>query len=285
MKDRIDWVNPFKITQELCRKGEKSPCSKQTTEIIGPLSVQNGELFHKFAEVWREKDSPLISKKDQLQESFWDAGFGHLMENIWERPHIKHTVMAYGVDVPTEIGFYYHKREELDGETQNKSEITDEETDEETESYDGMPLLKQVIWEDANGVLIEESYRVNEASSSVFKRKPKKETLSKRSQLPHSGDGTIPYLSLSWAHTWLLHTARAYKRMPLTEDWFSEIDKDFNAKDILRNVKISHRPKGGSDWFSGPQTSQECKGIDEECEEKDDKMHPHGTKYKPEMLR
>eukprot|EP00980_Cylindrotheca_fusiformis_P026762 scaffold17328_cov34-Cylindrotheca_fusiformis.AAC.1 len=28
-------------------------------------------------------------------------------------------------------------------------------------------------------------------------------------KLARSGDGSVPYLSLSWAHTWLLHAARA----------------------------------------------------------------------------
>ena len=26
---------------------------------------------------------------------------------------------------------------------------------------------------------------------------------ARRNPLPHAGDGSIPYLSLSWAHTWL----------------------------------------------------------------------------------
>ena len=29
---------------------------------------------------------------------------------VFSRPHIKHIIMAYGVDVPTEVGYEYHKK-------------------------------------------------------------------------------------------------------------------------------------------------------------------------------
>ena len=112
-----------------------------------------------------------------------------------------------GVDIPTEIGFHYHKREEVNDE---KLKVDAGSTEEKR--YDGMPHLKTVIWEGATGELIEESYRVNEAASPMFKRKPKKDLMNVKSRFPHGGDGSIPYISLAWAHTWLLHTARAYRR-------------------------------------------------------------------------
>lgn len=99
LKERIDWGDSspiFKITKETCIKGEKSPCSKQTSETIGPLEVHSGELYDRFIDVWNEEKRPLQTKKEQLIESFWESGFGHILNSTWERPHIKHVIMAYG---------------------------------------------------------------------------------------------------------------------------------------------------------------------------------------------
>ena len=149
-----------------------------------------------------------------------------------------------------------------------------------------MPHLKTVIWEGANGDLIEETYRINEAASPMFKRKPKKELMNARSRLPHSGDGSIPYISLAWAHTWLLHTARAYRRKSTAGEWIT--DASFNEKKILKNIVISHRPKGGSDWIKGPFSKEMQARLDAKENgggDEDETGHPHGTKYKPGMLR
>ena len=188
-----------------------------------------------------------------------------------------------GVDIPTEIGFHYHKREEVNDEKLKEDAGLPEE-----KRYDGMPHLKTVIWEGATGELIEESYRVNEAASPMFKRKPKKDLMNVKSRFPHGGDGSIPYISLAWAHTWLLHTARAYRRKSSSGEWIS--DESFNEKRILKNIVISHRPKGGSDWIKGPiskKMQEESKTEENEGNGEDEigTSHPHGTKYKPGMLR
>jgi len=261
----------FCSISEKCLKGEKSPCSNRTSETIGPLEVQSGEIFDSFAKVWKEENDPLLIKKEQLIESFWDEGFGHILNTTWDRPHIKHVIMAYGVDIPTEIGFHYHKKEEV---------VNEDTFDENKTIYDDYPHLKTVIWEAAGGDLIEEFHEA--ATSTIFKRKPKKELMETRSRLPHSGDGTIPYLSLAWAQTWLLHTARAYLRMSADGEWVS--DSDYDETNPLKNIVCSHRLKGGSDWIKGPlKERKEC--DDKECDLETGTSHPHGTKYKPEMVR
>lgn len=173
--------------------------------------------------------------------------------------------MAYGIDVPTEVGYRFRKTNRVN---ENPTEP------------DGVPNLEQVIWEEANGKLTVE--RVDSARSKIdsfVKKKVKKETLEGQSRLQHSGDGTIPYISLSWAHTWLLHAIRAqrYSQQEQHEDTTQ------NALDVIH---VSHRPKGAIEWVEGPPRKI---SVEEPTKPKGDSdtgtSHPHGTKYKPEMVR
>jgi hypothetical protein len=95
--------------------------------------------------------------------------------------------------------------------------------------------------------------------------------------LPHSGDGSVPYLSLSWAHTWLLHAVRALRHS----------GKHEGPVNPLIDVQISHRPKGAMEWLVGPPPDHEIVGEDKKVEDSSDTgtAHPHGTRYKPLMLR
>ena len=63
----------------------------------------------------------------------------------------------------------------------------------------------------------------------------------------HSGDGSVPYMSLAWAHTWLLHAARA-KRFATSDSINVRMDRN-NALD---HIHISHRPSGETEWMDGP---------------------------------
>mmetsp|Transcript_19038 Transcript_19038/g.29433 ORF Transcript_19038/g.29433 Transcript_19038/m.29433 type:complete len:274 (-) Transcript_19038:658-1479(-) len=219
--------------------------------------------------------------------------------------------MAYGTDRPTEVGYFFKKKMDFPAAAAEGSEndsdddsvddsIYKDESDNvdggtnagnattvENVQYDGMPHLKTVIWEVENGEYVAEAYGAKEKSSAVFKRKPKKELLKNvRSKLPHSGDGTIPYLSMAWAHTWLLHATRAYmRRSPSTGEWVN--DADFDHSNALKNIKISHRPKGGSEWIKGPikELNDDDAGVSKIDDCDTGTSHPHGTKYKPEMLR
>jgi len=129
--------------------------------------------------------------------------------------------------------------------------------------------------------------------SVMSKKNPKKRPLnggSGQGTLGHSGDGTIPYLSLAWAHTWLLHATRAMTHSGQTNGTGERIS-DYNALDA---IKVSYRPKGASDWVEGRAKNRndksKGKGDASPNSEADDEtdtgtMHPHGTKYKPEMRK
>lgn len=173
--------------------------------------------------------------------------------------------MAYGVDLPTEVGYVYRKMVRQD---------------EDEKEFDGIPNLERVIWEEAHGKLVEERLEQRSLTDTLVRRKAKKEPLEHtNARLQHSGDGTVPYLSLSWAHTWLLHAIRAQRYSQGTQP---------PGTNALEDVHVSHRPKGAMEWVNGaPPTTIEIDN-DKKKDDKDDDTgttHPHGTKYKPEMVR
>ena len=58
---------------------------------------------------------------------------------------------------------------------------------------------------------------------------------------------------------------------------------DDNALD---SIKVTYRPRGGSDWLDISSKSENEITSDESTEKQDEKKsHPHGTKYKPKMYR
>jgi hypothetical protein len=99
--------------------------------------------------------------------------------------------MAYGIDIPTEVAYMYKKRNRADG----KSEGT----------YDGLPEIKSVVWEEANGVVSEELIGVNRGGLTelLTKRKPKR--VRRRNGSFEHGETEVSRLSLSWAHTTSYH--------------------------------------------------------------------------------
>lgn len=177
-------------------------------------------------------------------------------------------------------------------ENQSPSSQKEEDgTDQEVNEYDDMPLLQTVIWEESTGVIIEESKIPEPKSiteSVMLKKKPKRRFLNNgdgQGKLHHSGDGSVPYLSLAWAHTWLLHATRAMRQSKFGGKEGERISDD-NA---LESIVVSYRPKGGSEWLEGGKPiSQENASVESKKSNQDSDTgakHPHGTKYKPEMFR
>lgn len=145
-------------------------------------------------------------------------------------------------------------------------------------------MIQRAIWETANGKLMLESLKGSRSRLSLRATKPKMQEYqgNGKEKLPHSGDGTIPYLSLAWAHTWLLHATRAMRHSE-SENSLGKI-----GGNPLDSIKFSYRPNGGSHWISG-KLRQILDDIDQGNGSVSDSdtgtSHPHGTKYKPEMRR
>ncbi len=185
--------------------------------------------------------------------------------------------MAYGVDVSTEVGYIYKKKINID-DAKHGSNTTG-----------GLPNLKAVIWEESNGRIMIEPMETPRGSLAehFMKRKTKKEPFRgpqhSKGHLTHSGDGSVPYLSLSWVHTWLLHAARARRFGEENGQFIPSTDR----KNTLDHISISHRPHGAIDWVNGPPPDEgeildHSKLVDTQDTGLD---HPHGTRYKPLMTR
>lgn len=183
--------------------------------------------------------------------------------------------MAYGVDISTEVGYIYKKT--------TVQEVQKDELSKENKT-DGLPSLQAVFWEEPGGELAVESYDANRGSLAehFIRKKTKKQPYKEQTQKqPHSGDGSVPYLSLAWAHTWLLHASRARKYQEGTAE------PESDRKSALDHISISHRPNGAIEWVEGPPPEDidiidPAKLVDTADTGVD---HPHGTRYKPLMTR
>jgi hypothetical protein len=269
--ERIDWDTdrpPVVIIKDSCSKSDR--VCNTTALNFTVQQVEDGEIFTEFSKVFRENGDPLAKKREQLIRSWWNNPFPNPLNTTWDRPHIKHVIMAYGVNIPTEFAYVY-----------KKIEMIDEEYD-----RDEIPSLHSVFWEEPNGLISEEataSESKSLADSVISLAIQKKRRVRGSGSFHLSGDGSVPYLSLSWAHTWLLHATRAMRHSAFGLVNGERISDD-NA---LHSIIVSHREKGGSDWITGAKNhSVNEDGENNRVEDLDTgTSHPHGTKYKPEMFR
>ncbi len=87
LKDRSDWnsaVPMMSIIQEECESKEKSPCRNRTTTMLSPRDAQNGNIFNVFNRIWKEKDEPLLTKRAQLSQSWWETNVPNILNKTWE---------------------------------------------------------------------------------------------------------------------------------------------------------------------------------------------------------
>ena len=197
----------------------------------------------------------------------------------FSRPLIKHVIMSYGVDIPTEVGYTYSKKYNAVRTENGETKIVDR-------NETVMPELKTIFRENPRGELTATEAEQGRGGLGEYfiKKKPTTvpyELTVPEARLQHSGDGSVPYLSLSWAQTWLLHAARARR---FTEDE-SEVESD--TKNALDHISISHRPQGETEWIEGPppEALTILGGDDQKVDSDTGISNPHGTRYKPLMKR
>jgi len=284
MRDRIDWTTGkpmIDIEISHCNSTNKNSCSESTEDRIGihAKDVQDGGIFQTFTDLWKEDGKPLIVKKEQLEDSYVNSKVLNILNQTWDRPLIKHVIMAYGLDISTEVGYIYSKKYNVEHSDDGNTRIIDR-------NETGIPTLKSVFWETPRGGLEKEVIETPRGSIGEYfiKKKPKREPVEltvPEARLQHCGDGSVPYISLSWAQTWLLHAARARR---FTED---KHKLNGDTKNALDHISISHRPQGESDWIEGPAPeSMTILGADDQKADSDTgTSNPHGTRYKPLMKR
>lgn len=93
LRDRIDWDTGkpmIDVELEHCfpsnpdNKKSKPICKQTDVVKLGPKMVQDGSIFTKFNELWQEEGSPLIVKKEQLEESYLNSRVLNILSHVWE---------------------------------------------------------------------------------------------------------------------------------------------------------------------------------------------------------
>ncbi|GMH51804.1 hypothetical protein TL16_g01089 [Triparma laevis f. inornata] len=261
VEHRMDWDNHFPLVAvtEADEKNFKAGNLHLEGENDGvlaelsPLACSSGEAFKTFGDLFPETADPLLQKEKQLRSSFYQDWRFNIFDEIFERPEIRHVILAYGTNLPTEIGYTYAR--------------------EAGRGKDDLPEVREVIWEEAGGEIVVEE----EGMESTFLKmggKKRREAMDVvvEERLGHAGDGTIPYLSLAWGHTWLLDFAR--------KGWADENNKS-GIQAITRTQKLA----GSGSWkFKGEEHDTCVKIIDGGDQCLDDVLpHPHLTQYHPKM--
>ncbi|GMH97100.1 hypothetical protein TrVE_jg9063 [Triparma verrucosa] len=260
---RLDWDSNFPLLAVTHSNEKKSITGNFHLEgenegVIAELSPTNcssGEAFAAFADIFPEPEDPLTQKKKQLETSFYADSRFNIFDGIFERPQIRHVILAYGTNLPTEIGYTYTK--------------------EAARVPQDLPEVREVIWEEEGGKVVVEE----EGMESTFlklggKKRREAMDVKEADRLTKSGDGTIPYLSLAWGHTWLLDFAR--------KGW-----KDDKAK--TPSIEKTEKLAGYGGWSAPGENKETCikstdddQCIDDILTGKETK-HPHLTQYHPKM--
>jgi hypothetical protein len=93
LRDRIDWTTGkpmINVEIEHCRSAKaqenakNNACTLVRTIEFGAESVQDRSMFTEFNDLWNEKGSPLLVKKEQLEESFFNTNVPSILNRTWE---------------------------------------------------------------------------------------------------------------------------------------------------------------------------------------------------------
>jgi hypothetical protein len=95
--------------------------------------VENGSFFQTIGEIYREPR--IIEKLHSLQQLYHQDPLQPL-SRLYERPPIKHVIMLYGVDLPTDVGYIY----QLPPPTSNETSLGAQEP--------LIPVLEEVLIEE-----------------------------------------------------------------------------------------------------------------------------------------
>jgi hypothetical protein len=181
--------------------------------------VESGELFRSMSELLG--DAEMSEKYESLWRDYYNQSIALLREPP-PRPPIRHVTMVYGVDLPTDAGFVYSQ----DIVKQNPKRLVLEEA-----------------W-------VEEPVRASEVASVNRAKR-----FIRHSPQPKSGDGLVPYLSLSWAHTWLnalpgestveVQPEKLRQTISLIQDWAPSVSSMITSVEPAVEVHSQQRVHDG----------------------------------------
>ena len=88
--------------------------SPRPADLTRPLSTYPTPFLS--PQYFHEPGDPLLSKREQLENAMYKDSFSDILSTTWERPGIKHVIVAYGTDIPTEVGYTYPKEKGKEGQ-------------------------------------------------------------------------------------------------------------------------------------------------------------------------
>ncbi|XP_065834922.1 uncharacterized protein [Oscarella lobularis] len=142
-------------------------------------AVRNGHVFRRLGRY----DALMNETAEQLLRFYDRDPLADVLHKPWPRPPVKRVICAYGVGVSTTLALKLRKSEVV------------------VPADDGGGGHERVVTWDAYDILTEEGVPRKLRWSSGASADDAAERV--RDGVQKSGDGTVPYESLSWCHTWL----------------------------------------------------------------------------------
>lgn len=178
----------------------------------GDIVTENG-WFGKIGEDRMTKMQHIIDKW-YANDPYLD---GMTPQGAWSPPNgIDHIICAYGVNLPTAVGHVYKEHPKYDGYFEETDVLTNDRGD--ITSKDGTPVL------------------------------PKE----RRHATRRSGDGSVPYYSLSWCHSWFGTDRVNITKIPANRIYEEDEVEEHKNVDVLNPAelaKIEKFPHGFNTFY------------------------------------
>ena len=87
MRDRVDWDSGkpmIDIEFHHCKGKSKTACAKKDVLHVRPTDAGTGDIFNIFTGLWKEEGDPLLVKRAQLEQSFFDKKVPNMLNQTWE---------------------------------------------------------------------------------------------------------------------------------------------------------------------------------------------------------
>ena len=68
-----------------CNNTNKNSCEPTGDRFeLNGKDVQDGSIFQTFTDLWKEEGKPLITKKEQLENSYMNSKVPNILNHTWE---------------------------------------------------------------------------------------------------------------------------------------------------------------------------------------------------------
>jgi len=184
------------------------------------LRPRNEEIVHKNGFFGKIGDEKLDSVQRNIEKWYIEDNFigGGSPMDPWTPPKgIDQIICVYGVNVPTPVGYRFREHPQYNGRYEESDVLLNDRGD--------------ILDKNGENVL------------------PKNRRFATRT----SGDGTVPYFSLSWCHSWFGSDLVNITRVPAHRKYEEDDIEKFNNVDVFNTSQvreIERRPHGYNTFYS-----------------------------------